>query len=130
MIPPARVGLEHAIRGDLVERMLARDFIAGARLEHAHVNCYLIEDQGQVTIVDTGLPASWRILPDVLAAIGSSPAAVQAVVITHAHFDHLGFARAIHEDWGVPVHGHPDEAYLAAHDDEGNAYGRLADRSR
>ncbi|WP_203135921.1 MBL fold metallo-hydrolase [Microbacterium sp. JZ31] len=85
------------------------------RLEHAHVNCYLIEDQGQVTIVDTGLPASWRILPDVLAAIGSSRSAVQAVVITHAHFDHLGFAHAIHQDWGVPVHGHPDEAYLAVH---------------
>jgi glyoxylase-like metal-dependent hydrolase (beta-lactamase superfamily II) len=85
------------------------------RLEQAYVNCYLIEDQGQVTIVDTGLPATWRVLPDALAAIGSAPSAVQAVVITHAHFDHLGFARAIRDDWGVPLHGHAKEAFLAAH---------------
>ncbi|GAA1742267.1 MBL fold metallo-hydrolase [Microbacterium paludicola] len=79
------------------------------------MNCYLIEDQGQVTIVDTGLPATWRVLPDALAAIGSAPSAVQAVVITHAHFDHLGFARAIRDRWGVPLHGHPGDAGLAAH---------------
>jgi len=95
---------------------LTRHVVPGVhRLEHAHVNLYLLEDEGEVTIVDTGLPATWRVLPDALAAIGRSPRDVRAVVLTHAHFDHLGFAAAIRHEWGTPLYGHPSEGYIAAH---------------
>jgi len=85
------------------------------RLAHAHVNCYLLVDGGDVTIVDAALPATWRVLPDALDAVGRSLDDVRALVLTHAHFDHLGFARRLHEEHAVPVLAHPDEAYLAAH---------------
>ncbi len=88
------------------------------RLEHAHVNCYLIEDDDRVegiTIVDAAFPATWRVLPKALEAIGRDLADVRAVILTHAHFDHLGFARRIRDEHDVPVYGHPDDAYIAEH---------------
>jgi glyoxylase-like metal-dependent hydrolase (beta-lactamase superfamily II) len=95
---------------------LSRDVAPGVhRLEHAFVNSYLIVDGDAVTIVDTAFPATWDLLPRVLAAIGRRPGDVAAVVLTHAHFDHLGFAKRIREEWNVPVWAHPEEDYIAAH---------------
>lgn len=88
------------------------------RLEHAYVNVYLIESDDpadrRITIVDAAFPRTWRILPKVLDAIGRSERDVAALVLTHGHFDHVGFAKRAHEEWGVPVHAHPAEAELVA----------------
>ena len=95
---------------------LFRNVLPGVhRLEHAHVNCYLLEDDGEITLVDAAFPSTWRLLPGVLRALGSGPEAVRAIVLTHAHFDHLGFARAAQRDWLVPVLAHAADAELAAH---------------
>lgn len=85
------------------------------RLEHAHVNVYLLEEAGEVTIVDAGFPATWRLVPKALSAIGRAPGDVRALVLTHAHFDHLGFARRIQHEWGVPVWMHELERYIGEH---------------
>ena len=85
------------------------------RLTHAHVNCYLIEDDDGVTLVDAGLPSMWPMLLAALEDRGRRPDEVRAIVLTHAHFDHVGFARRAQEEWGVPVLGHPADARLAAH---------------
>ncbi|MBI5159927.1 MAG: MBL fold metallo-hydrolase [Micrococcales bacterium] len=93
---------------------LHRDVVPGVhRLELAHVNSYLIADGDSVTVVDAGLPAMWQPLHQALAAIGSSPDRVAALVLTHAHFDHLGCARAIAERWRVPVWAHIADHELA-----------------
>ncbi|MBX0300474.1 MBL fold metallo-hydrolase [Cryobacterium sp. 1639] len=85
------------------------------RLEHAYVNCYLIEGSDGITIVDAAFPATWPILQRALLALNRQPSDVKALVLTHAHFDHLGFARRVHEDWGVPVWAHGKEEYIAEH---------------
>lgn len=85
------------------------------RLHHAYVNCYLIEEAGEITVVDAALPATWPLLEQALAAIGASPSQVTALVLTHAHFDHLGFALRMREEWSVPIWAHPHEAYIARH---------------
>jgi glyoxylase-like metal-dependent hydrolase (beta-lactamase superfamily II) len=85
------------------------------QLEHAFVNCYLVEDGDAVTIVDAAFPRTWPLVAKALAAIGRSPADVRALVLTHAHFDHLGFAARAQSEWGVPVWAHPREEYIAAH---------------
>ena len=52
----------------------------------------LVDDDGSVTLVDTGLSsAPARILAG-LAAIGKTPADVQRIILTHAHADHAGGA--------------------------------------
>ena len=82
------------------------------RVEDACVNWYLVEDAGRLTIVDTGHPRSWGSLQEALRGLGRGPGAVDAVVLTHAHFDHMGFAKRAHEELGVPVWAHADEASL------------------
>jgi glyoxylase-like metal-dependent hydrolase (beta-lactamase superfamily II) len=69
-------------------------------------NVYLIEEAGAVTIVDAGMPGYWSALPAELAAMGRSLEDVRAVVLTHAHSDHIGFAERIRTERGVPIRVH------------------------
>jgi glyoxylase-like metal-dependent hydrolase (beta-lactamase superfamily II) len=85
------------------------------RIEDAFTNWYLVEDGGRLTVVDSGLPASWGSLLQVLERLGHRPEAIEAVVLTHGHFDHVGFADRAHRDLGVPVYAHVDERHLVAH---------------
>lgn len=83
---------------------LERDIAAGVhRIEDAHVNWYLVEDGQSLTIVDAGHPASWRSLHRVLGQLGRRPADIEAVVLTHGHFDHVGFAERARRELGVRV---------------------------
>jgi glyoxylase-like metal-dependent hydrolase (beta-lactamase superfamily II) len=85
------------------------------RVEDAYVNWYLVEEDGRVTVVDAGLPRSWLSLHEALAAIDRIPGDIEAVVLTHAHLDHLGFAEQARHELDVPVLVHRDEAWLARH---------------
>jgi glyoxylase-like metal-dependent hydrolase (beta-lactamase superfamily II) len=94
--------------------MLERDAAPGIhRVEDAHVNWYLVEDDDGLTIVDAGVPRSWDSLHDALAEIGRPISHVRAVVLTHAHFDHVGFAERARTELGVPVHVHENDVALA-----------------
>lgn len=84
-------------------------------LEHAAVNAYLIEDEDGLTLVDTGLPGTFRRIEAAIGVLGRSPADLRGVVLTHAHFDHVGSARTIRERWKTPVHVHSAERFLTAH---------------
>ncbi len=84
------------------------------RVGNGLVNVYLLAEAGGVTVVDTGLPGYFgKELPDELAAMGRTLDDVRAVVLTHAHTDHLGFAERIRRDRHVPVSIHEADAALA-----------------
>ncbi|GAB2977959.1 MBL fold metallo-hydrolase [Nocardioides montaniterrae] len=53
-------------------------------------NWILAEADGQVTLVDAGYPRDGERVRASLAAIGRTPGDVAAVLLTHAHVDHLG----------------------------------------
>jgi glyoxylase-like metal-dependent hydrolase (beta-lactamase superfamily II) len=96
--------------------MLHRDVAPGVhRVADAYVNYYLVEDGGAITIVDAGLPTSWRSVQSALREIGSSPANVEALVLTHAHFDHVGFAERARREWHLPVWVHERDGSLSRH---------------
>jgi glyoxylase-like metal-dependent hydrolase (beta-lactamase superfamily II) len=82
------------------------------RLGSGMVNAYLLVDGGAVTIIDAGLPSYWKDLERELAAIGRSIADVRALVLTHGHSDHVGFAEKARRR-GVPVSVHEADALLA-----------------
>ena len=96
---------------------LHRDLATGIhRIEHAHVNLYLVEgDRGEYTVVDAGLPGVWSNLGRLLGEVGANPDNVAALLLTHAHFDHVGAAAAMQKQWRLPVWTHSEEKELAAH---------------
>lgn len=85
------------------------------RFSEAFVNFYLVEGADGLTVVDSGLPAMWNALGEGLRSLGRSPADIKAVVLTHAHFDHLGLARRLQQELAIPVWVHPGDAYIARH---------------
>jgi glyoxylase-like metal-dependent hydrolase (beta-lactamase superfamily II) len=70
------------------------------------VNWYLIERGGRLTLVDAGMRGYWPQLGRALAALGRKVEEVEAVVLTHAHADHIGFAHQVkaNSDAAVWVH--------------------------
>ena len=83
------------------------------RIGQGLVNSYLLEESGEVTIVDAGAPGYWNDLPNELAAMGRTFAHIRALVLTHAHIDHVGFAERLRREKGVPVSVHELDAKMA-----------------
>lgn len=77
------------------------------------INVYLLEESGEITIIDAGLSGFWTDLPGELAAMGRSLENVRALVLTHAHVDHVGFAERLRRERGVPVRVHELDAMIA-----------------
>ena len=83
------------------------------RLGNGLINSYLVEESGEVTIIDAGVPGYWGDLPEELGAMGRSLEDVHAVVLTHGHSDHIGFAERMRRERGTPVSVHELDAALA-----------------
>jgi glyoxylase-like metal-dependent hydrolase (beta-lactamase superfamily II) len=77
------------------------------------VNSYLVEEGGEVTIVDAGVSGLWNGLAAELRAMGRSLDDVRAIVLTHGHTDHIGFAERARRERGWPVSVHELDAALA-----------------
>src|SRR5919112_3315821 len=96
--------------------MLQTDVAPGVhRVADSYTNWYLIEEDGRLTIVDAGVPSSWDSLHDALRRLGRRLDDVEALVLTHAHFDHVGFAEKARSELGVPVHVHENDVPLTRH---------------
>lgn len=65
------------------------------------VNWFLARDGRDVTVVDTGYPGDADRLEKSIRTIGGR---VAAVLITHAHIDHIGGVNRLHDEHGAPVY--------------------------
>jgi glyoxylase-like metal-dependent hydrolase (beta-lactamase superfamily II) len=102
--------------------MSYRDAVLTARVSEgvhlltaAHVNCYLVEVEHGLLLVDTGLPNMWPLLMQSLSELGRRPQDLTGIVLTHAHFDHLGCAARLQSELGLRIWAHHGDHYLAAH---------------
>ena len=93
-----------------MQEVADRVYRLGAEL----VNWFIIEDGGKVTLLDAGNPNQYMQLPPALSELGLSVEDVAAIVLTHAHGDHLGSSRQIKDESGASVHVHHDEVALCS----------------
>lgn len=84
-------------------------------LGDSYNNYYLIEDGDRLTVVDAGFPNSWDSLQQALRQIGRRTDDIEAVVLTHGHFDHVGFAERARSELQVPVYVHENDVPLTSH---------------
>jgi glyoxylase-like metal-dependent hydrolase (beta-lactamase superfamily II) len=80
-----------------------------------HVNCYLLEDDGGWTMLDTGLHrpevyAGWQAA---LAQIGIELNDIRRILVTHMHPDHIGLAGRLQQETGATVFMSPREWEVA-----------------
>jgi glyoxylase-like metal-dependent hydrolase (beta-lactamase superfamily II) len=79
------------------------------------VNWYLVEDGDRLTAIDAGLTASWDQFKRWIGSRGRKVSDLEAVVLTHAHVDHFGFAARAREEAGARIYAHSAEAPLVRH---------------
>jgi glyoxylase-like metal-dependent hydrolase (beta-lactamase superfamily II) len=78
----------------------------------AHI--YVLDDGGDLTLIDAGLPNE---APKVLAYLertGRTPQQVNRIVLTHRHGDHAGAVPDLVAATGAAVYAHEDEAAALA----------------
>ncbi|MFP5078043.1 MBL fold metallo-hydrolase [Rhizobium sp. YIM 134829] len=64
---------------------------------------------GRFVLIDTGLPTSADTIRDCVERRFGRDARPEAIIMTHAHFDHAGSVESLSRGWDVPVYAHPLE---------------------
>jgi glyoxylase-like metal-dependent hydrolase (beta-lactamase superfamily II) len=96
------------------------------RVGDGTVNAYLLEESGEVTVIDAGMPGNWVDLAAELSVIGRSFADIRAVVLTHGHTDHIGFAERLRRERNVLVSVNElDEALALGREKNTTGAGRI-----
>ena len=74
------------------------------------VNWVLLREGIDVTLIDSGYPGDRERVLDSIREIGRRPEDVRAVLLTHAHVDHMGAANHLHDTYGTPIYTDAIEA--------------------
>jgi hydroxyacylglutathione hydrolase len=85
------------------------------------VNCYLLADEKtkEAVIIDPGDDAA-----DILDIVKDKGLVVRSIVLTHAHFDHVGANKALKEATGAEILMHQDdERLLKSAANQGSLFG-------
>jgi glyoxylase-like metal-dependent hydrolase (beta-lactamase superfamily II) len=83
------------------------------RLSAGVVNFYLLDEGGRLAVIDAGTPKAWNVLLRGIQTIGRTLADVEAILLTHAHSDHTGFAERARSEAGSRILVHEADADVA-----------------
>lgn len=75
------------------------------------VNAFLIDD-GELTLIDTGVPGSARKILSAVRQLGRRPTDIRHIVVTHCHADHSGSLNELKQATGASAAMHPLDAAL------------------
>ena len=90
--------------------------------DHVHlvqtplVNWTVVTDDSGVMLIDAGFPGHRDDVMTSLRHLGFAPGDVRAILLTHAHIDHLGSAIWFAATHGIPVYAHGVEVAHAKRD--------------
>jgi glyoxylase-like metal-dependent hydrolase (beta-lactamase superfamily II) len=68
------------------------------------VNWVIVRDGDDALLIDSGYPGDVDAVEQSLRRVGSRPEAVRAILLTHAHIDHVGGVGHFHSRYGTPVY--------------------------
>jgi glyoxylase-like metal-dependent hydrolase (beta-lactamase superfamily II) len=75
-----------------------------------YVRAFLVEDAGELTLVDTLLDQKGTLVLDEITKLGKRPQDVKRIILTHAHQSHLGGLAALKAATGARIYSHDWEA--------------------
>jgi glyoxylase-like metal-dependent hydrolase (beta-lactamase superfamily II) len=73
------------------------------------VNWVLLRDGSDLTLIDGGYPGDLAAVEASIRHAGGRPDDLRAILVTHAHVDHLGAVNPFHARYGTPVYLDPVE---------------------
>lgn len=93
--------------------MLAKQIVPGLYgISLGPVNVFLIDHEADLTLIDTGIPASTEKILRAIQELGKRPAQLKHIVVTHCHPDHAGSLAALKQATGALAYMHPRDAEL------------------
>ena len=101
VLDAARRGATHRVAPDVAYRRLGIVNVAFIGPPDAG-------DRGWV-LVDAGLPGTKGMIESAAASLFGEGARPGAILMTHAHFDHVGALELLAAQWDAPVYAHPLE---------------------
>lgn len=81
------------------------------------VNCYLIENNANFFLIDTGSSNQRVELEQALEDAGCKQGSLKLIILTHGDFDHTGNAAYLRRKFGAQLAMHPDDSGMAEHGD-------------
>lgn len=86
------------------------------RVSGTDVNVAILRDGADLTLIDGGYPGDVSAVERAIRSLGRRPEDVRAMLLTHAHVDHMGALVDFHRRFGIPVLTDPIEVSHARRD--------------
>ena len=84
--------------------------IGDAELSHPYDCCVYLLDAGDLVLIDSGAGKSFDKLVSNIEWLGLDPKRLKAVLVTHAHIDHIGALHRFQKEYGVQIIAHELDA--------------------
>jgi len=103
-------------------------------LDFGVVNAFLIgdplTDRKDFVLVDTGIENCHDFIIETTEKRFGKGTKPDAIILTHGHFDHIGSAKKLAEEWDVPIYVHPLELPYFTGERDYPSYNSEADGQR
>ncbi|UCC59509.1 MAG: MBL fold metallo-hydrolase [Dehalococcoidia bacterium] len=97
MIEPLRIWKDVYLVGD-------------SEISHPYDCCVYLVDAGDLVLIDSGAGRSFDKLVANIERLEFDPSKLKAVLVTHAHIDHIGALHLFQQDYGIQVIAHELDA--------------------